>query len=94
MDPNIAETVAGLPGVHEQVIKTAQQGAKILRRNIAKHTGAMARSVRAEAVGDKDAFFGIKDEGALGYNFGHFNDWADRDIPGSHVIERTIQEMR
>ncbi|GII83291.1 hypothetical protein Ssi03_12810 [Sphaerisporangium siamense] len=93
VNPKIAEVIAGLPGVHAEVIATAQRGAKILKANIARRTGAMARSVRAEALGDKDAFFGVKDEGAIGYNFGHFNNWADREVPGSHVIERTISEM-
>ncbi|MER7208540.1 DUF5403 family protein [Streptosporangium sp. NPDC000239] len=93
INPRIAEIVAGLPGVHDEVVATAQRGAKLLRKNIHNHTGAMARSVRAESLGDKDAFFGMSDEGAIGYNFGHFNTWANRDIPGSQVIERTIGEM-
>lgn len=93
VNPRIAEIVAGLPGVHDEVVDTAQRGAKLLKKNIRNRTGAMARTVRAEALGDKDAFFGIADEGAIGYNFGHHNNWSDTDVPGSHVIERTIGEM-
>ncbi|SFI81889.1 hypothetical protein SAMN05216275_10576 [Streptosporangium canum] len=93
MDPRVAEIVAGLEGVHAEVISTAQRGARLLKKNIRNRTGAMARSVRAEALGDKDAFFGIGDEGAIGYNFGHHNTWSDTDISGSRVIERTIGEM-
>jgi hypothetical protein len=90
--PDIAEVVAGLPGVHKEVIATAHKGAKILRKKIAKDTGAMARSVRVEVLA-KDAFFGIGDDGAIGYNFGHLNNWSGEPVTGSHVIERTIAEM-
>ncbi|MGN9782761.1 DUF5403 family protein [Nonomuraea sp. ZG12] len=92
IDPNIAEIVAGLDGVKDEVVATAHRGAAKLRANIAKRSGAMARSVTV-SKGTKDAFFGIKDAGALGYNYGHHNNWSDRDIAGSHVIEKTIREM-
>jgi hypothetical protein len=92
IDPNIAEIVAGLPGVKAEVVATAHRGAALLKSNIAKRTGAMARSVSV-TQGTKDAFFGISDEGALGYNYGHHNNWSDEDVPGSFVIEKTIAEM-
>jgi hypothetical protein len=92
IDPNIEEIVAGLPGVKAEVVATAHRGAQKLKSNIAKRTGAMARSVSV-SVGTKDAFFGIDDPGALGYNYGHHNTWTDEDVAGSHVIERTVAEM-
>lgn len=93
IDPNVAEIVAGLPGVHAEVVATAHRGAALLKRNINSQTGAMAGSVEVEVLNDKDAFFGMSDEGAMPYNYGHHNNWADRDIPGSHVIEKTIAGM-
>jgi hypothetical protein len=92
VDPDVAEIVAGLPGVKEEVVKTAHRGAAKLKANIAKRTGAMARSVSV-STGTKDAFFGMSDDGALGYNYGHHNKWSDTDVAGSHVIEKTIREM-
>lgn len=92
IDPDIAEIVADLPGVKEEVINTAHRGASILKRNIANRTGAMDRSVSV-TTGIKDAFFGSDDPGILGYNYGHHNNWSDEDIAGSHVIEKTIKEM-
>ncbi|WP_043617360.1 DUF5403 family protein [Nonomuraea candida] len=90
VNPRTNEIVAGLPGVHAEVIATAHRGAALLKAEINTRTGAMAASVSAEAVGSKDAFFGMSDEGAIPYNFGHHNLWADRDIPGSHVIEQAM----
>ncbi|WP_431911727.1 DUF5403 family protein [Nonomuraea jabiensis] len=92
VDPNIEEIVAGLPGVKAEVVKTAHRGAQKLKANIAKRTGAMARSVSV-STGTKDAFFGISDDGALGYNYGHHNKWSDEQVAGSHVIEQTVAEM-
>lgn len=91
--PDIAEIVASLPGVHQEVINTAHKGARILRRNIAVDTGDMRRSVGVDIPNNKDAFFYIDDPGALGYNYGHHNNWADRRVPGSYVIQRTIEEL-
>lgn len=93
VDPDIAEIVAGLPGVHKEVVETAHRGAKLLRRNINSNTGAMAHSVFSEAMGSKDAFFGLTDDGAVGYNFGHHNTWTDKPVAGSHVIATTIKQM-
>ncbi|MEU4726543.1 DUF5403 family protein [Nonomuraea dietziae] len=93
VDPDVEEIVAGLEGVTAEVVATAHRGAAKLKANIANRTGAMAGSVSAERVGSKDAFFGMSDEGALGYNYGHHNVWSDEDVPGSHVIEKTIREM-
>lgn len=92
IDPDIAKIIAHLPGVKEEVVATAHRGATILKANIAHRTGAMARSVKV-TKGITDAFFGIDDPGALGYNYGHHNVWSDEDVPGSHVIEKTIREM-
>ncbi|MEU7830387.1 DUF5403 family protein [Nonomuraea sp. NPDC049129] len=93
VNPDVEEIVAGLEGVTAEVVKTANRGARKLKANIAKRTGRMAGSVSAERVGSKDAFFGISDEGALGYNYGHHNSWADEQVQGSYVIEQTVREM-
>ncbi|GAA4186919.1 hypothetical protein GCM10022252_19630 [Streptosporangium oxazolinicum] len=90
VNPDIEEIVAGLPGVRAEVIETAHRGARLLRRNINSSTGAMAASVESEALGAKDAWFGLNDEGAMGYNYGHHNTWSDEPVPGSHVIAKTI----
>ncbi|GAA3537193.1 hypothetical protein GCM10022419_016290 [Nonomuraea rosea] len=91
--PDCNEIVAGLPGVHAEVVKTAHRGARLLRKAINSQTGAMAGSVEAHSLGSKDAWFGLSDPGAIPYNFGHHNNWADRDIPGSHVIEKAMRSL-
>ncbi|MFI6319748.1 DUF5403 family protein [Nonomuraea sp. NPDC050556] len=93
IDPDIAEIVAGLDGVHDEVMKVAHKGAGLLRAAIRSKTGAMAASVESSALGSKDAWFGMSDEGAIGYNFGHHNTWADRPVSGSHVIEEAVKRL-
>lgn len=93
IDPDCAEIVAGLDGVQDSVMRVAHKGAGLLRSAISSKTGAMAASVHSERLGSKDAWFGMKDEGAIPYNFGHNNTWSNRYVPGSRVIEEAISRL-
>lgn len=82
---NCAEIVAELPGVRDAVHHVAEVGAAKAEARLAAHRHTGAAKVELEFT-DKDSIVSLVDEAAESIEFGGWNVWAKKYLPGLYII--------
>jgi hypothetical protein len=82
---NLEEIVASMPGVRDEVHHVAEVGAAEAEARLAAHHHTGNAKVTL-THGDKDSFVNLEDPAALSIEFGGYNVWARRRLPGMYII--------
>lgn len=80
-----AEIVADLPGVRDEVHHIAEIGAAKAEARLAAHRNTGAAKVELVAE-EKDSMVVLVDEAAESIEFGGWNVWAQRYLPGLYIV--------
>lgn len=82
---NCEEVVAGLPGMKDAVHHVAEIGAANAERRLAGHKQTGNAKIELTDEG-KDSMVTLVDEAALSIEFGGWNHWAQRYLPGLYIV--------
>jgi hypothetical protein len=85
LNKNLEEIIAGLEGVRDEVHHVAEVGAAEAEARLAAHHYTGDAKVTL-THGKKDSFVNLEDPAALSIEFGGYNHWAKRRLPGLYII--------
>lgn len=88
-----AEVVAALPGVRDEVHHVAEIGAANAEMRLAAHRETGNAKIELEAT-EKDSLVSLVDPAALSIEFGGWNVWAKKYLPGLYIVTGAFDIVR